>query len=182
MIHDLIPLVTALLWPATILILVCWFRKGIKALIASVVEAKIGNSVFLKFGQAQSDITIETLPNPATKQISAPSGVEWENVANLFWLGNDLEWTGQTVLRGAPRERVHHGLKKCNHHCSELGLTDSVPGKQLTLLKSQVEGMSEAALDRQWRNAFSEKILGVVRGFDILVREQQPNFRPDPEL
>jgi len=179
MIHDFVRLMVALVWPLTILILVCWFRKGIKDLIKSVTEAKIGNSVFFKFWQAKTDVSAEALL-PEPKDITAPSAAKWENTANLFWLGNDLEWTPQTALRGAPKERILHGLTKCNHHCSELGLASSEPGKQLSALKTQVESLPESALDRKWRNNFAEQMYSVVRGFDVLVKQHQPDFRPDP--
>jgi hypothetical protein len=190
MIHDLIPLLTALIpllaalvWPFTILILVYHFREGIKNLIPSVREAKIGD-VFLKFGQADLDVpTKKGLPHISLpKQIIASPTAKWQNVANLFWLGNDLEWTAQTVLRGAPKDRILHGLTQCLHHTSELGLPDSAPGQQLFALRSQVESWPETAMDRQWRNAFSEQIYSVIKEFSDLMKQHQPNFLPGPEL
>ena len=185
MIHDLIPLMVALVWPVTILVLVCSFRSGIKNLIQSVTEAKIGSSIVLAFGRARTDIlAIETTlarPIAVSNQIVSPSDAKWENVADLFWLGNDLDWTAQTILRGAPKEKILHGFRQCVHHSSELGLVESSPGRQLSSLKSQVEGLSEAALDRQWRNDFSQKIYLVIGEFSTLVKQHQPDFRPGPE-
>jgi hypothetical protein len=85
------------------------------------------------------------------------------------------------LLRGAPKERIFHGLRQCDHHSSQLGLADSAPGKQVSALKSQVDSLPEAALDRQWRNDFVEKMYLVIKGFHSLVRQSQPNFRPSPE-
>ena len=79
------------------------------------------------------------------------------------------------------KERIFHGLRQCDHHSSELGLADRAPGKQVSALKSQVESLPEAALDRQWRNDFVEKMYSVIKGFDSLVKQRQPNFRPGPE-
>lgn len=183
--RDFIPLVMALFWPVTILILVCWFRSEIKGLINSVTEAKFFNSVSFTIDRTRSSIadssTSEILSSADAKQISAPSTVKWGNVADLFWLGNDLEWTVQTLLQDAPQERIVHGLTQLNHHTSGLGLADSIPGKLLSALKSQVEGLPQAALDRRRRNAFAEEMYSVIKGFDILVRQHQPNFRPGPE-
>ena len=182
-VRDFIPLATS--WPVIVLILALWFQRQIKDLIASVYEAKIGSSVFVKFWQFRGDArgpdarAIETLP---TKQISAPSSVKLENVANAFWLGNDLDWTAQTALRGAPKERIVHGLKQCYHHISELGLVESAPAKQLSSLKSEVEILPESALDRQWRNTFAEKIYVVIRTISDVLIGHQPGFRHGPEL
>jgi hypothetical protein len=183
--HTLVPLVIALVWPATMLIIVRWFRSELKELIGSVTELKLFNSVSLRIERARTDIaerpTDETLDSPEAKQISEPSTPKWGKVANLFWLGNDLEWTMQTLLQNAPQQRIVKGFIQVNHHCSELGLADSTPGKQLAELKAQVESLSEAALDKRLRDDLAEKLLLVVKGFDVLVRRQQRDFRPSPE-
>src|SRR5439155_6048604 len=99
------------------------------------------------------------------KNISASaSQLKWENSANLFWLGSDLEWTSQTVLREAPRDKILHGLRQCQHHSAELGLTDTGPGRELNALKSEVTNTSDANINRKWRIDFSEKVYAVVRG------------------
>ena len=108
MIHDFVPLMVALVWPLTILILVCWFRKGIKDLIKSVTEAKIGNSVFFKFWQAKTDVSAEALL-PEPKDITAPSAAKWENTANLFWLGIACKH-GNLLRLGLLRNKTSDGL------------------------------------------------------------------------
>jgi hypothetical protein len=158
------------------------------SLTKSPEEAKFGEKLFVRWGQVPSDLKSDkaigvTLPHPATaatKQLSAPSDVKLENVANLYWLGSDLDWTAQTALRGAPKERILHGLTQSYHHISELRLAESPPGKQLSLLKSETASLPETALDRAWRGAFSEKIYDLTRMIDSILRDQQPGYRPSP--
>src|ERR1019366_8651925 len=184
-IHDFISLITAMApysWPFTVLILAWSFRNRVK----EITEAKLGDKLYVRWGQVPSDLRSEqpigeTLSRPATKQLSAPSGVKWENVGNLFWLGNDLVWTAQTALRGAPKQTMLQGLTQSYHHISELGLTDSAPAKQLFLLKSETENLPETALDRAWRSGFSAKIYGGASMIDGLPRAQQPGYRPNPQ-
>jgi hypothetical protein len=180
--HDYIPLLVKAVWPFTTAVFVFWFQKEIRKLIVSLSQIKFGNLAVL-FGQTPTDDIDEREPRTprSVKQVDAPSNVRWENSANLFWLGNDLEWTSQTVLRGAPKEKVLHGLRHCEHHSSELGFADSIPGGKLSALKAEVTSLSEATLSRQWRIDFSERIYVVVREFDSLVRGNQPGFRPGPE-
>jgi hypothetical protein len=121
------------------------------------------------------DVVLGKLP-----EISASSGMKWENVANLFWLGHDLDWTAQSVQGGLPRERILHGLTQSYHHLSGLGLEDSTMGKLLSSLKLQVESMPEAALDRQWRNQFVNKLAQVIGGIGERVKAEQPDFQPKP--
>src|SRR5204863_8259338 len=144
------------------------FQKEIKTRIKSMTRAQILNNVFEFDPNGIDDRERKILSSADAKQISTPSTVKWQNVADLFWLGNDLEWTVQTVLRGGPRERIFHGLRQCDHHSSELGLADSTAGKQVSVLRSQVESLPESALDRQWRNDFAEKMYLVIKGFDSL--------------
>jgi hypothetical protein len=183
--RDFIPLVTT--WPIIVLILALWFQRQIKNLIASVYEARIGSNVFVRFWQFRLDArgpdvrASEALSGPAAAKQITPSGAKLENVASLFWLGNDLEWTSQTVLRGAPKDRILHGLKQCYHHISEIGLAQSAPGQQLLSLNSQVADLQQGALDREWRSNFAENIYVVIRQISDLLRGDQPGFRPSPE-
>jgi len=186
-IHDLISLITVLVnsWPLAALILGFVFRRRINDLI----ELKISDKFYAKFrvvpfGQDQFDlinpVNGQALPRPTIKQLGVPSGVKWENVADLFWLGADLIWTGQLALRGAPQKRILRGLTQSYHHISELGLAEHAAGKQLASMKSATENRSEADLSREWRSNFSGQIWDVTRILDKLVRGQQPGYRPEP--
>jgi hypothetical protein len=184
---HVIQLITALApygWPVTVLILSWAFRNRIK----EITEAKFGDKLWFKWGQASSDreleklekATGEALPRPTTKQLNGPRA-KWENVGNVFWLGGDLIATAQSALRGAPKEIIVNALTQAYHHISELGLADSAPGKQLSSLKSETASLPESALDRAWRSAFTAKIYDVTRLLDALLREQQPGYRSNPQ-
>ena len=181
---DLIPLIAASApysWPITVLILAWAFHNRIK----EVTEAKFGDKLSIKWGDVPSDrkleqATGEPLSRSANNQLSVPSGPKWENVGNLFWLGGDLIWTAQSALRGAPKDKILHGLRQSYHHISELGLRESAPAKQLSFLKSETVNLPEASLDRVWRSNFSEKVYDVTRMVNGLLEKQQPGFRPDP--
>jgi hypothetical protein len=184
-VHDLIPLISALApysWPITVLILVWAFHNRIK----EIIELKFGDKLSIRWGDAPSDRILEqaigeTVPRPATKQLSASSGAKWENVGNVFWLGGDLIATAQSALRGAPKGRILDALTQSYHHISELGLADSAPAKQLSSVKSEIVGLPESALDRAWRSAFSARIYAVTNEIDGLLRKQQPGYRPGPQ-
>jgi hypothetical protein len=128
------------------------------------------------FNEARTpDVAIEELPGTVVQR-SRTSGIRWENVASLFWLGNDLDWTAERVKGAAPKERIVHGLTTSYHHCSQLGLADSIPGKLLSSLKSQVESMPEAALAPQWRSDFAARLYQVIQGVSEMAKGEQPGF------
>jgi len=133
------------------------------------------------FNEARTpDIPVEKLPGSVVKQIDAAVGPKWENVADIFWLGHDLVWTTQKVYGAGPKERIFHGLTQCYHHLSELGLADSIPGRLLSSLKSQVQVMSDAALAQQWRNDFAAKLSQVIQGVSDMAIGEQPGFKSHP--
>jgi len=178
-----VPLAVALVWPVTVLIVLCWFKDGLRDLIKQTAEAKFGEKLYFKFWQAKSDLASAeplpvTLPElvAAPAQLSAPLGARWDRVASVFWLGNDLDWSVQTALRGAPKERIIHGLTQSSHHASQCGLANTLPGKQLAALMAQVASMPEASLDRQWRANFELQLSAVIKGFSDLAKERQPDF------
>jgi hypothetical protein len=188
-IHDLIPLITALApygWPVMIGLLALLFRSRIK----DIVELKLGEKFYAKlvpYGGVPSDLlstgpAIDKKPLlPASKLLDVPLGPQWENVGNVFWLGGDLIWTAQFALRGAPKEKILHGLTQSYHHISDLGLAGSEPARQLSLLKSETANLPETSLDRTWRAAFSEKVYEVTRMINSLLVAQQPGFRANPQ-
>jgi hypothetical protein len=188
-IHDVIPLITAFAsyaWPVTVLILASLFRKPIARRIEQIKRLKIGENV-IEFGGALSDRlffkgTDEAPAGQETvKQLSSPSGPQWGKVGNVFWLGGDLIATAQSTLRGAPKEIIRQALAQSYHHISELGLPDSPPAKEISLLQSELAILPETALDRAWRGAFAERIYGVTRMMDGLLRKQQPGYRANPQ-
>jgi len=125
------------------------------------------------------DAVIESLGQPRGGTENQVRQIRWGNVANLFWLGSDLAWTLQIVRGVGLKQQILHGLKQTYHHASELGMADLSPVTDLSFLAKQAE-TSDAAPSSQWRSDFAEKLLGVQRKLDDIVRVEQPGFRPGP--
>jgi hypothetical protein len=127
------------------------------------------------------EAAIEKLPDVAARQVGARSGIKWENVANVFWLGSDLHWTDWKVRSGAVKQKVLHGLTQSDYHSFQLGLADTTAaGKQLSALRLEVKNLSESDLEGR-RDYIASKISVIVSLLDVLVKLQQPNFQPNPE-
>jgi len=123
------------------------------------------------------DAAIEQLPDAAKRIRTAD--VQWQNVANLFWLGSDICWTLE-MASNAPRAQILRGLNQSCHHASELGMTETDPGRLLSALKLQAESTQETAMNQQWRNDLVEKLRQVRRSLSGLAQTQQGWFRPNP--
>lgn len=119
-----------------------------------------------------------TLRKAPTKSDPKSTGIGLDRVANLFWLGSDLQWARQMADRGR-QDQVAHGLKQAYHHSLELGLSTTPAGRQLLDHKTSVE-----SLPRQLSEQQKSWVVGLIdsdlTSFSNLMKQHQPDFRPDP--
>jgi hypothetical protein len=113
-----------------------------------------------------------------TKSDHPQSGIRLDRVANLFWLGSDLQWARQWANRGDQR-RITHGLKQAYHHTSELGLSTTPAGQQLLDHMTSVEQMPQQLSDSE-KSWVAGQIDSDLTSFSNLMKQHQPDFRPDP--
>jgi len=119
-----------------------------------------------------------TLRKPTTVSYSKSGGVRLDRVANLFWLGSDLQWARQWANRGV-RDKILHGLRQAYHHTSELGLSTTPAGQQLLAHKTSVEQMPQQLNDSE-KSWVAGQIDSDLTSFNNLMVQHQPDFRPDP--
>ena len=120
-----------------------------------------------------------TVRKTPTVSYSKSAGVRLDRVANLFWLGSDLQWAKQMANRGV-RDKITHGLKQAYHHTSELGLNTTTAGQQLLAHKTSVEQMPQQ-LSESEKSWVAGQIDSDLTSFSNLMIQQQPDFRPDPD-
>jgi hypothetical protein len=106
------------------------------------------------------------------------SGVRLDRVANVFWLASDLQWAKHMANRGL-RDKIVHGLKQACHHSSELGLSTTLAGQQLLTHKTSVEQMPQQLNDSE-KSWVAGQIDSDLQSFSNLMKQHQPDFRPDP--
>ena len=109
---------------------------------------------------------------------SKSNGVRLDRVANLFWLGSDLQWTKQMSNRGQ-QDKIVHGLEQAYHHSSELGLGNTPAGQQLLAHKNAVQKMPRQLSDTE-SSWVAGQIDSALHSFSNLMKQYQPDFRPDP--
>jgi hypothetical protein len=105
----------------------------------------------------------------------SPGGFRSNRVANLFWLGSDLQSSRQQAYRG-DRDKVVRNLKQAYHHTSELGLSNTPAGQQLLVHKTSVEGMS-AQLSEIQKGQVAGQIDADLKSFSDLMKKYQPDVR-----
>lgn len=119
-----------------------------------------------------------TLRKAPPKSGHSESGVRLDRVANLFWLGSDLQWAKQMANRGL-KDKITHGLGQAFHHTSELGLSATPAGQQLLAHKTSIEKMPRQLSDTE-SSWVAGQIDSDLHSFSNLMKQHQPDFRPDP--
>lgn len=144
------------------------------ALIVGIAVGLFSNTLRQSKTTTESKPTIESKPAFASKS----DGVRLDRVANLFWLGSDLQWARQMAESGV-KDKIAHGLNQAYHHSSELGLSTTPAGRQLLDHRTSVEKLPPQLNDKQ-----KSWVVGLVdsdlTSFSNLMIHYQPDFKPDP--
>jgi|SRR5688572_15588215 len=80
----------------------------------------------LAYGRASFDEPVSRVHH--SEAVKIPTRFKTTATGSLYWLGHDLMWTADTLLRGGPREQVLIGLDQALHHLRQVGL-DKTPGE-----------------------------------------------------
>jgi hypothetical protein len=132
--ENVLPLVDALAWPLTVILLVLVFRAEIISLIKRLKTTDLSSRV-LQFGESPLDRG--ELPKQQPRQRKKAKAVqskiiEWDKPATLFWLANDLMWLQDILLRGGPRDKFIEGLRNTREYAIRLGLSGTFATEELT--------------------------------------------------
>lgn len=70
--------------------------------------------------------------------VSTKKSLKKSAVGNLYWLGHDLMWTADTLLRQGPTQDVVIGLDQALHHLAHVGLGETPVERDLQILRAQI--------------------------------------------
>jgi len=108
------------------------------------------------------------------------TGMDWEKVGTLFWLGNDLMWIQDMILRDASPKRLLQGLRHARQYSGDIDFGDkSFPCQELDLLISQVEsieGLRDYSMYRNLYDHILSRIEAIKWYFTAKAQEKQPGF------
>ncbi len=167
-----------LAWPVTVVVLALAFRRELVKVIGRLDSAKLPGGTQLSFGTATVDK--EDSKRPAQDEDAGTNSLDRTKVGNIYWLGYDLMWTVDALLRGAPGLEVRHGIRQALHHLTQLGGQDTSAGQKLRQLYDQVRDMTEADWHARVRNRFSVDIRDIADEVGVSVESMQPKYMPRP--
>ena len=148
-------------WPAAVLLIVWYFKEDPRGLFSRITRAGIG-SPKVEFGAAESD--------KDDREATAKRPV------NVFWLGHDLMWTADVILRGGPKERIVHGLNQCLTGLESLALQYVEPN--LRELLNEAITTREEDWDLARRLRYANDIARLIRVVGDVMKASQKSERP----
>ena len=181
--NYIIQIIDVLIWPILILVLILIFKKKLYALFFRIKEIDISKKN-IKFGESPID-KIDKKPTisstPELDEKVAKLSIKWNKSGALYWLSCDLMWTIDVLLRGAPRDRIIHGLSQSLLNLQEVGLTGSIVESKLTRMKDESKISLEEDWTRERRINIVNELKFIRNAIGELAIENQPGFKHSPD-
>lgn len=169
--------IEVLAWPATILLLTWFYRREIKAALGRIEKAKLPGGAEFAFGNTSIDKVHGKIP---LENSSKTTEGNWSKPGNVYWLGHDIMWTIDAMLRGAPHGRIVHGITQSCHHLKEIGLENSSLGSRLKQILERANGFLEADWTPENRNKFALDLRRITDQLGMMASAHQPEFASHP--
>jgi hypothetical protein len=116
--------------------------------------------------------------SPPEKSTLARNYLVKSATGNLYWLGHDLMWTADTLLRQGPVEQVIIGLDQALHHLVHVGLRETPIELDLQALRAQIQFSKE--LSASLRDEYATKIGAIIDRIGATLEAAQADFQVPP--
>lgn len=177
--NQIADFIKTLAWPVTVLSLVWILRHQMRSVIGRLESAKLPGGTEVSFGKASIDKSKDRpilMDGPTTTNLQS-----WTRTGNIYWLGHDVMYTIDVILRNAPGSTIMHGLGQSLHHLNQLGLTDQTSGIQLKRLYEKASKVLESEWTSELRNQYSIDLKTISDQIGALAESQQQSYRADPK-
>ena len=133
----------------------------------------------LKFG----DFPADNVPSDRVLDKSLPeindqqNKISWDKTGALYWLGHDLMWAVDALLRGGKRKDIIHGLNQSLLNLQEVGFSGSYMDAQLIRIRDEALESEEKDWHRVRRNYTSIVLLNIINDIGKIAAANQPGFK-----
>lgn len=131
----------------------------------------------LAYGRAAFDQQFSQPPSSA-KMISVMGSLKRNSTGSLYWLGHDLMWTADTLLRQGPAEHVLIGLDQALHHLVQVGLADTPVESELQVLRAKIQLAKELSASN--RDEVANQIGSIIDRIGAVLETAQSDFQVPP--
>lgn len=127
--------------------------------------------VDLSHGRASLDRQDKKAPATVDVQLSEATG-------SLYWLGHDLMWCADILLRGAPGKEVRKGLDQAIHHLSQVGMDGSSIYQDLEHMRERL--VSSEDLTPSLRDEYASQLGFIIDRIGAIAEKAQHDFEEPP--
>jgi hypothetical protein len=131
----------------------------------------------LAFGRASFD-HVRFRPASTERTAANAEAVNKGAIGNLFWLGHDLMWTADMLLRQGPSAEVLIGLDQAIHHLARAGLSVTPMASDLQALRTQIQ--ADSALTTASRDEAAKLLGSVIDRLGAVLEAAQGDFQLPP--
>ena len=132
----------------------------------------------LAYGRASFDEP-SSRPRRHAEGSEAPARViKTAAIGSAYWLGHDLMWTADTLLRGGPLEQVLIGLDQALHHLTHVGLGKTPVEAELLRLHDRIRQSKE--LSPALRDEYANQLGSIIDRIGATVEVAQGDFQVPP--
>jgi hypothetical protein len=133
--------------------------------------------VHLAYGRASFDKQVSGSVF-SRRPAAAGSTLNAQATGNLYWLGHDLMWTADTILRQGPPEHVRIGIDQALHHLVHVGLGRTPIEEKLRSLRDVVRASDE--LSPSLRDEYARQIGSLIDQIGATAESAQADFQVPP--
>jgi hypothetical protein len=139
-------------------------------------EENFVRSAGIPYGQAGID---NQMPVQKTAAPSIGSLVT-SATGNFYWLGHDLMWTADILLRKGPTKEVLVGLAQAQHHLVQIGLGGTPIDTELRALSELIQQSEELSLSPTVRDKYASQLGSIIDRIGMTAETSQGNFKRPP--
>ncbi len=130
----------------------------------------------LAYGRASFDEPVSRVHHSEAAEIPTP--FKTAATGSLYWLGHDLMWTADTLLRGGPREQVLIGLDQALHHLRQVGLGKTPVEAAILHLHDRIQQSKE--LPPPLRDEYANQLGSLIDRIGATAEAAQHDFHVPP--
>ena len=134
-------------------------------------------SAGIPYGQAGIDAT-DAHTRPQLKVTPSGRSLKAEAVGSLYWLGHDLLWAADVLLRKGPAGDVLIGLSQARHHLIQIGFEGTPIDGELRGLANLIQQSGE--LSPPVRDAFASQLGAIIDQIGRTIEAEQGDFKVPP--
>jgi hypothetical protein len=131
----------------------------------------------LAYGNTSFDESISRPRRPEVAETPARV-IKTSATGSLYWLGHDLMWTADTLLRAGPQEHVLIGVDQALHHLSQVGLAKTPVEAEILRLQDRIRQSKD--LPPSLRDEYANQLGSIIDRIGAIAEAAQGDFQVPP--